>query len=101
MRIQLRRYRTAPGEAPRFASEWKSGVVPLRERHGFTIVGGWVVEDEVGDDDEFVWVIGYEGPESFEAAEAGYFASAERSTLDPDPARLVVSATVEWVRPAL
>ncbi len=76
-------------------------MVPLRERHGFTIVGGWVVEDEVGDDDEFVWVIGYEGPLTFEAAEAAYYASAERSALSPDPARLIVSASVEWVRPAL
>jgi hypothetical protein len=47
--------------------------------------------------DEFVWLLEHEDPRSFEAAEAAYYASAERQAVSPDPARLIVEAHKDWV----
>ena len=35
--------------------------------------------------------------ESFEAADAAYYASLEREVMQPDPARLIADARNEWV----
>jgi hypothetical protein len=45
--------------------------------------GSWTIEGG----DRFVWILGYDGPEGWEAAEQRYYASPERAALDPDPAR--------------
>jgi len=84
MSTQLRRYRIAAGRAPQFADEWRRGVAPLRERFGFH-VSGWLVDGT----DEFVWLLQHEDRSTFEAADAAYYASEERASLDPDPARLI------------
>jgi len=92
MRAQLRRYRIVTSQAAQFARGWRDTVAPLRERHGFR-VKGWLVEDS----DEFVWLLEHEDRASFEAAEAGYYASAERQAVHPDPARLIAGARKDWV----
>jgi hypothetical protein len=92
MKAQLRRYRLQPGQAGQFADEWRDRVAPLRERFGFR-VQGWLVETE----DEFVWLLEHDDLESFDAADAAYYASAERHGLQPDPARLVAEARSDWV----
>jgi hypothetical protein len=66
-----------------FLDAWLRGVVPLRRRFGFTFVGAWVVED----DDELVWILGYDGADGFDRADDRYYASPERAALDPDPAQ--------------
>jgi len=63
--------------------EWRKRIVPLRERHGFRILGAWSVDGT----DQFVWIISYEGPKSWEQANSDYYESPERKALDPDPAR--------------
>ena len=88
MEYQLRRFRIAPGKLGEFIGAWKDGVVPLRERFGFQIHGAWSIEES----NEFVWVISYDGPEGFDAADAGYYASEERRRLSPDPAEHIASA---------
>jgi len=92
MTTQLRRYRIRSGLAGQFAAEWRKGVVPLRERYGFR-VRGWLVDDS----DEFVWLLEHDDLASFEAADAAYYASAERVAMDPDPARLIEEAQANWV----
>jgi heme-degrading monooxygenase HmoA len=92
MTAQLRRYHIQPGRVHQFATEWRERVAPLREEHGFR-VKGWRVEDC----DEFVWLLEHEDRESFEAADAAYYASADRQNLQPDPARLVDEARNDWV----
>ena len=94
MAVQLRRYRIAAGEAARFAEEWRRGVLPLREKHGFR-VQGWLVAGS----DEFIWILEHADRSSFEAADEAYYDSAERRSLDPDPARLIVETRHEWVTP--
>ena len=80
MDVQLRRYRIKQGRLEQFITEWTAGVVPLRERYGFTFLGAWSLPES----SEFVWVIGYEG--DFNDADRAYYESEERKRLMPDPA---------------
>jgi hypothetical protein len=92
--VQLRRYRVAEGQLEDWLEEWGGGVRPLREAHGFKVLGAWAVEDT----GEFVWVIAHDGPGTFEEADAAYYASPERVALDPDPARHLVETQTDFVR---
>jgi hypothetical protein len=91
--VQLRRYRVADGRLRDWLEEWGGRVRPLREAHGFKVLGAWAVEDT----DEFVWVIAHDGPGTFEEADAAYYASPERVALDPDPARHLVETQTDFV----
>ncbi|HXJ65071.1 MAG TPA: NIPSNAP family protein [Actinomycetota bacterium] len=90
---QLRTYRITEGELDQFTQEWREHVAPLREAHGFRVDGAWTDPDTSG----FVWVISHDG--DFAAADAGYFASDERTSLDPDPARLIEATETRMMRP--
>jgi hypothetical protein len=92
MTAQLRRYRIKAGRGEQFAQEWRDLIAPLRETYGFR-VSGWLVEGGV----EFVWLLEHENQVSFDAADAAYYASAQRQALQPDPARLVDDARQDWV----
>ncbi len=87
MEYQLRRYRIAPGKLDEFIEAWKAGVVPLREHFGFQVHSAWSIEESY----EFVWVIGHDGPEGFDVADAAYYASEERRRLSPDPAEHIAN----------
>lgn len=76
---QLRIYRITEGELDDWVDEWTRFVAPLRERHGFRVLGPWI------DGRTFVWLLGHEG--DFAAADAQYYASDDRKAVDPDPAR--------------
>ena len=78
---QLRMYTVKPGEMEEWIEEWKAVVCPLRAKFGFRIVGAWVVEEE----NRFIWIVGHD--DDFEAKDAEYYASPERRSVDPNPAR--------------
>lgn len=86
--MQIREYRIAPGRLDDFVAQWTDHVVPLRRAHGFEIVGAWAIHSE----SRFVWVLSHPGPGTFEDADAAYYASSDRTSLDPDPATLIVEA---------
>ena len=94
---QLRVYTIRQGKMHEFVDAWSRGVHPLRLKHGFRIEGAWVLEEE----SKFVWVVSYDGPESWEEKEARYYASAERKAMDPDPAKHIALAETWFVTPAL
>lgn len=79
MVIQLRRYRIKMGRLDQFVTEWRAGVLPLRERFGFSILSAWTIPDR----SEFVWIL--EHPD-FASADQAYYESGDRRGLDPDPA---------------
>lgn len=85
MEYQLRHYRIRAGAMDAFRDAWVRGVYPLRRKFGFTVVGAWRVEGA----DEFVWIIGYDGPKGFAAADRDYYASEERKRMSPDPAQFI------------
>jgi hypothetical protein len=58
-------------------------MLPLRREFGFRVTAAFVAEK----DDLFVWLLEHDG--DFEAADAAYYASAERASLEPDPRRLI------------
>lgn len=86
-RVQLRSYVIRDGQMDAFVGAWSSRIVPLRRRFGFTIDGAWLDRDT----GRFAWVVGYDGPGSFEEAAAAYYASPERAAMDPDPGSFLVS----------
>jgi hypothetical protein len=93
METQLRDYRIQPGHMDDWITGWKGGIVPLRKREGFQIVGAWV--DRLHD--RFVWLVGYSGADGFETAEARYHALPERLSQQPNPSDFIESATLDMV----
>ena len=87
METQLRIYRIAAGHLDDFLRAWLTGVLPLRQAHGFEI-HAWT---HAGDGDRFVWLIRWRGVGTFADADARYYASPERAALDPDPAQWIVA----------
>jgi hypothetical protein len=80
-----------------FLDAWVRGVYPLRRTFGFTFAGAWRVEGA----DEFVWIIGYDGPESFAAADKRYYESEERKRMTPDPAEFIEAPLNRMMRSVL
>lgn len=91
MDVQVRVYQIEPGGLEPFEQEWREQVVPLRERLGFAVFGGWPIEET----NQFVWLLGYTGADGIDAANARYYASGERAAIVPDPARHI-AAVHEW-----
>ena len=93
METQLRDYRIRPGHMDDWINGWSRGIVPLRARAGFVIVGAWVDRAH----GRFVWLVGYDGVDGFEAADQRYYSSPDRLTLSPDPSDLIEHATQDMV----
>lgn len=89
--IQVRIYTINRGKLDEFVAAWSAGVYPLRQAHGFRIPAAWVNRER----NEFIWVVRYEGSESWEVAEERYYGSAGRAALDPDPAQWIAQAN-QW-----
>ena len=88
-------YTIKPGEMTSWLEEWRRLVAPLRRRSGFEILGAWTTES-----DQFVWILRYEGPKTWEEADAAYYASPERTQMQPDPARHIAKSE-HWLMSAL
>jgi hypothetical protein len=97
LEYQLRRFRIRAGSMDTFLDAWLRGVYPLRRKFGFTFAGAWVVEGT----DEFVWIIGYDGPDGFSAADKRYYESAERHQMSPDPAQYIETPVNQMMRSIL
>jgi len=91
---QLRSYTIKPGEMAAWLEEWGRLIVPLRRRNGFEIVGAWTTEA-----DQFVWILRYAGPKTWDEADAAYYASPERTAMEPDPARHIAKSEHVMMRP--
>ena len=95
MECELRRNRIRAGCVDECLRAWSDQVPALRRRFGFEVLGAWFVADT----DELVWILGYEGPDGFDAADARYYASAERAALEPDPAQWFDTSEAVRMRP--
>lgn len=83
MEYQLRNYTVRSGEIEEWVEEWRTRVYPLRLKKGFKVLGAWTIMSE----NRFVWIIGWDGPGTFEKANKEYYDSAERKAIKPDPSR--------------
>ena len=97
MATQIRIYTINRGSLHQFAAEWKEKVYPLRIEHGFQIHSAWLVEST----NQFVWLISYEGTESWEAKEEAYYSSAQRKAMEPNPSRLIARSEQYFVESIL
>lgn len=92
---ELRIYTVRPGAMTDWLSEWARLIRPLRLKYGFEILGPWIDEAE----NQFIWILRYDGPGSYEEANSAYYESAERKALNPDPARHLAKTEHRRIRP--
>jgi ribosomal protein L11 methylase PrmA len=78
---QLRTYTVRDGLLGEWAQRWQEEVVPLRLKWGFDIGGAWVDRER----NQFLWLISYEGTETFAERNALYWASPARKAMSLDP----------------
>jgi hypothetical protein len=88
-------YTIKPGEMAAWLDEWGRLIAPLRRRSGFEIVDAWTAEP-----DQFVWILRYAGPRTWDEADAAYYASPERTEMQPDPARHIAKSE-HWMLSAV
>lgn len=92
---QLRDYRIKAGELDRFAELWTKSVRPLRTKRGFVVESAWKIPTE----DRFVWIVSYDGPDGWEAANRAYYESPERKAMRPDPASFIIGQSTAFIEP--
>jgi NIPSNAP len=95
MEFRLRIYEVRQGEMSAWIDEWSRLIRPLRERLGFRVLGAWADEES----STFVWLLGYDGPDGYDNADAAYYSSPERAAVEPDPARHLASTRQLKVTP--
>lgn len=83
MLVQLRIYTINRGALNEWVEEWQEQIKPLRLKLGFEILGAWTVAET----NQFLWILSYDGPESWDTLDQAYHQSEERRAMVPDPAR--------------
>ena len=94
---QLRTYTVREGLLDEWVERWRARIVPLRRELGFEIGGAWVDRER----NQFVWLISYEGPETFAERNARYWATPARKEMDLDPDDYLVRTDTREVAPVL
>ncbi len=92
---QIRIYTINRDKMDDFVKVWQEGVAPIRRKVGFEILGAWVIQAT----NQFVWLIGYDGPEEWAVKDQEYFNSPERKRLKPDPASLIARTEQYFISP--
>ncbi len=78
---QLRIYHMKPGTMAEFVEGWRKHIVPIREQLGFKVLYAFEHEQN----NEFIWLLSYEGPEGYAAADAAYHTSDARKNITWNP----------------
>lgn len=82
---ELRIYTINRGRLDDFVAAWLEGVYPLRLEQGFEIPAAWVSRRN----NQFIWILGYDGPETWEDKQSAYYESSARRSLDVDPLDMI------------
>ncbi len=96
MKNQLRIYTINRGQMDAFVKAWQEGVVPLRLKLGFQVSTAWINRET----NQFMWVVSYNGPKTWEEVEQAYYNAPERKTLSPDPVQLIARIETFFVERA-
>jgi hypothetical protein len=94
MLVQVRTYKIKPGDMEEFVALWRDHIVPARAAHGFQVLGAWN-----DDDGTFVWVVGHEAPDGWDAVEKAYYDSPERQGVPRNPSELMDGAETKVLTP--
>jgi hypothetical protein len=95
MEVEVRIYDVMPDHVDDWVAAWTSGIAPLRRECGFDIVGAWLDRPE----SRFVWILSYEGEESFDVAERRYHAHPARERLQPEPSDWILATLIRRMVP--
>ncbi len=82
---ELRIYTINRGQLDDFVAAWLKGPYPIRTAQGFQIPAAWISREN----NQFIWIVGYDGPESWEDKQAAYYSSAARTSVDVDPITMI------------
>jgi len=94
-RSQLRIYTIVPDTAEEWVRLFHAHIVPLRRQYGFSVDASYLSDDRT----RFCWVASHDCPDGWEAAEAAYYASPERSSLPFDTSAYITGHDVTMVQP--
>ncbi|MFF3558328.1 NIPSNAP family protein [Streptomyces tsukubensis] len=92
---QLRTYTVREGLLDEWVERWRTDIVPLRRKLGFTVDGAWVDRER----NQFVWLLSYEGPGTFAEGNAAYWASPARAAMGLDPGDYLLHTDDRTVEP--
>jgi hypothetical protein len=81
MIAEIRIYTVNKGMMDSFVKLWNEQLVPIHEKYGLQILGGWVNRPQ----NEFIWIRVFDSVEDRDAKEKAYFASPERKALGDLP----------------
>ena len=95
--MQLRLYTIDKGRLDDFAKAWRAGVYPLRLKMGYQIPFAATIPTT----NQFIWLLTYDGPDSWEQKEAAYYGSAERKQLSPNPSQWIARPEELMVTPVV
>lgn len=93
MKNQFRMYTINRGKMDEFVRIWQQNVYPLRIKVGFTVSGVWVNRET----NQFIWIVSYDGPKTWEEVEKAYYSSPERQAMNPDPAQFIARMEIHFV----
>ena len=96
MTLQMRIYTINRGALDAWVTEWREKIKPLRLSLGFTIPGAWTIEAT----NQFVWLLGYDGPEPWDKLDNAFHHSRQRREMVPDPARHIARIEQHYLAPA-
>ena len=91
---QLRIYEIASGRMADFIGGWRKYIVPSREEFGFKIVGAWT--NDVAH--EFIWLVRWDGKETYAEADRAYYDSPVRHGVARDPAPFIARHQLRLLR---
>jgi hypothetical protein len=97
MATQIRIFSIRAGHIDNFLQAWLAGVYPLRLAHGFSTDGAWVIPER----NQFIWILRYDGSEDWENKDRAYYASADRTSLEPDPAQYIERVEQHFIKSVL
>lgn len=86
MIVQLRIYTIKEGLMDEWLEYFQTKLAPLSNEFGISVLRGWVSRET----NEFVWMRGFDGPESVEAQELAYYNSPGRRALGDEPIELYI-----------
>jgi hypothetical protein len=93
MKNQLRIYTINRGKLDEFVQVWKQGVYPLRIKLGFSVSGVWINRET----NQFIWMLSYDGPKTWEEMDQAYYSSPERKALNPEPTQYIARIETSFV----
>ena len=97
MTHQLRMYTINRGQMDEFVRVWREKVVPLREKLGFRVVSAWINPST----NQFIWIVSYDGPLSWDDANKAYYDLPERQALVPSPVDFIARMELSLVNPVM